>query len=55
MNRLEMTVKKEGWQGGGTRTIRFSSKICDFHKAEIKPSGKILHVSVADGLPNDSS
>ena len=50
-----MSVKKEGWQGGGTRSIRFSGKSSDFHKAEIKPSGKVLTVLIADGLPNDSS
>lgn len=46
-------MKKEGWGGGGTRTISFSSGNSDF--AVLKPSGKSLNVSISPGLPKDTS
>ena len=48
-----MTVKKEGWGGGGTRTLTFSAGDSDF--PVLKPSGKTLNVSIARGLPKDTS
>ena len=51
-----MTVKKEGWQGGGTRSIIFTDRIAAIDRiVQLKPSGKTLTVSVPDGLPKDSS
>ncbi|GAB1861960.1 Unconventional myosin-Ie-like isoform X2 [Camponotus japonicus] len=50
-NDLEFKVKKEGWAGGGTRHVRFTQT--DYGDKEIlKPSGKILNVSIGPGLPN---
>jgi len=47
-------VKKEGWAGGGTRHVRFTQT--DYGDKEIlKPSGKILNVSIGPGLPNTAS
>lgn len=48
-----MAVKKEGWGGGGTRTLTFSPGDSDF--PALKPSGKTLNVSIARGLPKDTS
>lgn len=48
-----MAVKKEGWGGGGTRTLTFSAG--DFDFPIIKPGGKTLNVSIARGLPKDTS
>ncbi|KAL6430461.1 hypothetical protein ACFW04_007819 [Cataglyphis niger] len=50
-NDLEFKVKKEGWSGGGTRHVKFTQT--DYGDKEIlKPSGKILNVSIGPGLPN---
>ena len=48
-----MAVKKEGWGGGGTRTLTFSAGDSDFPL--LKPAGKTLNVSIARGLPKDTS
>lgn len=47
-------MKKEGWSGGGTRHVKFTQT--DYGDKEIlKPSGKILNVSIGPGLPNTTS
>ena len=47
-------MKKEGWGGGGTRQVNFeSSGIFDI--AILKPSGKVLTVTIGPGLPSNSS
>ena len=49
-----MAVKKEGWGGGGTRTLSFTaSGASDFPL--LKPSGKTLNISIGRGLPKDTS
>ncbi|ELK31068.1 Myosin-If [Myotis davidii] len=50
---LQFRVKKEGWGGGGTRSVTFSRGSGDV--AALKPSGRALTVSVGDGLPKSSS
>lgn len=50
---ITVTVKKEGWGGGGTRSLTFSTGDVDF--AVLKPAGKTLNVSIARGLPKDTS
>nr|CAB3264157.1 unconventional myosin-If [Phallusia mammillata] len=50
--RIEFNVKKEGWGGGGTRTINFNIGAGDI--AQLKPSGKSLVVSIGQGLPKNS-
>ncbi|XP_011707661.1 PREDICTED: unconventional myosin-Ie-like [Wasmannia auropunctata] len=50
-NELEFKVKKEGWGGGGTRTVKFMQT--DYGDKEIlKASGKILTVNIGPGLPS---
>ncbi|KAJ0000657.1 hypothetical protein NQD34_012499 [Periophthalmus magnuspinnatus] len=54
-NLLEFKVKKGGWgpfTSGGSRQIQFSLGQGD--EAVLKPSGKILHVSIGPGLSKDS-
>ncbi|XP_012277258.1 unconventional myosin-Ie [Orussus abietinus] len=52
-NNLEFKVKKEGWGGGGTRQVKFiQAEYGD--KEMLKPSGKMLNVSIGPGLPNTS-
>ncbi|XP_066593037.1 unconventional myosin-Ie-like [Prorops nasuta] len=49
-NSLEFRVKKEGWGGGGTRQVKFLQ--LDYGDKEVlRPSGKILNVSIGPGLP----
>ena len=50
---ITVAVKKEGWGGGGTRTLTFSAGDSDF--PALKPAGKTLNVSIARGLPKDTS
>ncbi|XP_067589981.1 unconventional myosin-If isoform X1 [Pseudorca crassidens] len=50
--RLQFRVKKEGWGGGGTRSVTFSRGSGDV--AMLKASGRTLSVSVGDGLPKSS-
>lgn len=50
---ITFTVKKEGWGGGGTRVINFSKGETEFPL--LKTSGKSLNVSIAAGLPRDTS
>lgn len=52
-HRLQFRVKKEGWGGGGTRTVTFSRGSGDV--AVLKASGRTLTVSMGDGLPKSSS
>ena len=48
-----MAVKKEGWGGGGSRTLSFSSSgQSDF--PVLAPSGKTLKITIGEGLPKDS-
>ncbi|XP_050400125.1 unconventional myosin-Ie isoform X2 [Patella vulgata] len=49
---LEFSVKKEGWGGGGSRTVKFIRGSGD--TAILKPSSKVLTVSIGSGLPKDS-
>ncbi|XP_044162105.1 unconventional myosin-If-like isoform X3 [Bufo gargarizans] len=49
---LQLRVKKEGWGGGGTRTITFLRGQGDI--AQLKPGAKTLTISVGDGLPKNS-
>jgi myosin-1 len=51
---LDFKVKKEGWGGGGTRQVKFETAgISDM--ALLKPSGKVLTVTIGPGLPSNSS
>lgn len=50
---ITVTVKKEGWGGGGTRTLSFSPGDADFPM--LKPAGKTLNISIGQGLPKDTS
>ena len=52
-HRLQFRVKKEGWGGGGTRSVTFSRGSGDV--AMLKASGRTLSVGVGDGLPKSSS
>lgn len=52
-HRLQFRVKKEGWGGGGTRSVTFSRGSGDV--AMLKASSRTLSVSVGDGLPKSSS
>uniref|UniRef100_G3T7I8 Myosin IF n=1 Tax=Loxodonta africana TaxID=9785 RepID=G3T7I8_LOXAF len=49
---LQFRVKKEGWGGGGTRSVTFSRGSGDV--AILKAGGRALTVSVGDGLPKSS-
>ncbi|KAK2153501.1 hypothetical protein LSH36_295g04091 [Paralvinella palmiformis] len=49
---LEFHVKKEGWGGGGTRTVKFFNG--NGNMAQLKASGKTLNVYIGAGLPKDS-
>lgn len=52
-HRLQFRVKKEGWGGGGTRSVTFSRGSGDV--AVLKASSRALTVTVGDGLPKSSS
>ena len=45
-------MKKEKWQGAGTRTVKFIAGGSDV--ALLKPSGKGLNVTIARGQPKDT-
>ncbi|XP_077187650.1 unconventional myosin-If isoform X2 [Paroedura picta] len=49
---LQFRVKKEGWGGGGTRTVNFLSGPGSV--AVLKAGGKTLSVSIGSGLPKNS-
>ncbi|KAM3613650.1 uncharacterized protein V6R79_002895 [Siganus canaliculatus] len=54
-NLLEFKVKKGGWgpfNSGGSRQIQF--QVGQGDEAVLKPSGKVLHVSMGPGLPKNS-
>ncbi|KAJ8278563.1 hypothetical protein GJAV_G00088940 [Gymnothorax javanicus] len=51
-DRLEFKLKKEGWGGGGMRSVVFQRGQGD--QAQLKPGGKSLTVTVGDGLPKTS-
>ena len=46
-------MKKEGWGGGGQREVIFGRG--QTKMAMLKPSGKTLSISIAPGLPKDTS
>ena len=51
--RLNFTVKKEGFGGGGSRGIKFiKGSVGNF--AVAKPSGKTLLVTIGEGLPSNT-
>lgn len=55
-SRLEFKVKKGGWgpfSSAGSRQIQF--QVGQGDEAILKPSGKVLQVSVGPGLPKNSS
>lgn len=55
-SRLEFKVKKGGWgpfNSAGSRQIQFQQGQGD--EVALKPSGKVLHVSIGPGLPKNSS
>ncbi|XP_039942931.1 unconventional myosin-If [Hirundo rustica] len=49
---LQFRVKKEGWGGGGTRSVTFVRGQGDV--AALKAGGKTLTVSIGDGLPRNA-
>ncbi|NXP45390.1 MYO1F protein, partial [Heliornis fulica] len=49
---LQFRVKKEGWGGGGTRSVTFVRGQGDV--ATLKAGGKTLTVSIGDGLPRNA-
>ena len=49
---LTMAIKKEGWGGGGVRTISFQRGDGDL--AVLKPGGKGCVISIGDGLPSNT-
>ncbi|XP_058714614.1 unconventional myosin-If isoform X5 [Poecile atricapillus] len=49
---LQFRVKKEGWGGGGTRSVTFIRGQGDV--ATLKAGGKTLTVSIGDGLPRNA-
>ncbi|CAL8101968.1 unnamed protein product [Orchesella dallaii] len=51
-DRLEFTIKKDGWRGGGTRTIQFIAGLSDLRV--LKGSGKVLTVEISEGLSKDA-
>uniref|UniRef100_A0A6J0SJ89 Unconventional myosin-If n=1 Tax=Pogona vitticeps TaxID=103695 RepID=A0A6J0SJ89_9SAUR len=49
---LQFRVKKEGWGGGGSRTVTFTGG--QGNVALLKASGKTLTISIGSGLPKNS-
>ncbi|XP_054836213.1 unconventional myosin-If [Eublepharis macularius] len=49
---LQFRVKKEGWGGGGTRTVTFLGG--QGNVALLKAGGKTLSISIGSGLPKNS-
>ncbi|XP_059157051.1 unconventional myosin-Ie-like isoform X2 [Physella acuta] len=49
---LDFQVKKEGWGGGGSRQVKFLRGAGDI--AQLKPSSKVLTVTIGPGLPKNS-
>ena len=50
---LEVSIKKEGWVGGGHRFVKVMAGTGD--EPTLKVSGKTLIVSIGSGLPNTMS
>lgn len=48
---INFTLKKEGWGGGGTRTLQFETGSAFL----VKESGKKLVITVPPGMPKDST
>ena len=55
MGSITVSVKKDKWEkfGGGPRTIQFQKGSGDF--PTILAKGKILTVTIGEGMPPDSS
>ncbi|CAB3366602.1 Hypothetical predicted protein [Cloeon dipterum] len=51
-NSAEFKVKKDGWGGGGIRQVKFELSVGE--KATLKPSGKVLSISIGPGLPENT-
>lgn len=51
---MEFALKKEKWQGAGSRTVKFLVGGDAMQVAMLKPAGKVLNVSIARGLPKDT-
>ncbi|CAH1796060.1 unnamed protein product [Owenia fusiformis] len=51
---MEFPVKKEGWGGGGTRTVKVIRAPGNSNEAILKPSSKVLTVQIGEGLPKNS-
>ncbi|XP_062888168.1 unconventional myosin-If-like [Mobula hypostoma] len=49
---IQFKIKKEGWGGGGTRSLVFSRG--QGEQVVLKPAGKTLNISIGDGLPKNS-
>jgi hypothetical protein len=50
---MEVTIKKDGWAGGGLRFVKIMPGIGDDHV--LKVSGKTLNVAIGLGLPSATS
>lgn len=52
---MEFRIKKEGWGGGSSRTIKWNKigEIGDI--SQLKSSGRTLQVNVGTGLPSNTS
>ena len=52
--RLDFAIKKDGWFGGGTRSINFVTGIGNSSEAVVKVKGNLLTVEIATGLPSNT-
>lgn len=52
---INFTVKKEGFGGGGTRTLQFNQVPSRGEVPLLKPSGKALSISIGPGLPSNTT
>lgn len=50
---MELSIKKEGWGGGGQRFVKILPGTDEV--AVLKVSGKTLNVSIGQGLPSTMS
>ncbi len=50
---MEVSIKKEGWSGGGLRQVKVIAGTGE--DPTVKVSGKTLVVSIGPGLPNTMS
>ncbi|XP_078279689.1 unconventional myosin-If-like [Rhinoraja longicauda] len=49
---IQFKIKKDGWGGGGSRNLVFSRGQGEL--VAMKPAGKILSITIGDGLPKNS-